>query len=311
MRHIDRLNLIDRIGRELQSRMTYSDIDIYLRGFGIDTTKSTTSVNSKWIYVKELLSNVTDDIIFAIADELEIEQTLRSSKTVDSQHSKFWLPGHFRLFLSHLSSFKAKTAQLQRALLSYGISAFVAHKDIKPSKEWQDEIEKALFSMDALAAILTPGFRESNWTDQETGVALGRGVLIIPIMKGVTPYGFIAKYQGLQSEGKTVGQVADSLFVTLATHPKTKTRIAEALVDQILVTPDPVKAFDKLVLLRRIETLPQEHLEKLRDGIPRNQQLSASGDFCALVDSMLKERALSTLAEQLSVDELRDDEIPF
>jgi hypothetical protein len=87
MRHIDRLNLIDRIGRELQSRMTYSDIDIYLRGFGIDTTKSTTSGNSKWVYVKDLLSNVDDEAIFAIADELEIEQSFRSSHNIASSRT--------------------------------------------------------------------------------------------------------------------------------------------------------------------------------------------------------------------------------
>jgi hypothetical protein len=80
MRQIDRLNLIDRIGRELQSRMTFSDIDIYLRGFGIDTRKKTPSVNSKWVYVKELLSDAADDVIFKLADELEIEQSFRSSR---------------------------------------------------------------------------------------------------------------------------------------------------------------------------------------------------------------------------------------
>lgn len=51
-------------------------------------------------------------------------------------------------------------------------------------KEWQDEIEKALFAMDALAVILTPKFNGSKWTDQEVGVAVGRAVLIIPIGKG-------------------------------------------------------------------------------------------------------------------------------
>ena len=54
--------------------------------------------------------------------------------------------------------------------------------------------------MDALAAILTPGFNESKWTDQEVGVAVGRGSLIIPIRKGMNPYGFIGKYQGMQGK---------------------------------------------------------------------------------------------------------------
>lgn len=79
MRNIDRLNLIDRVGRELQSRMSYSDIAIYLTGFGIDTSQKTSSVNSKWIYTKELLANVEEDVILQLADELEIEHSFKSS----------------------------------------------------------------------------------------------------------------------------------------------------------------------------------------------------------------------------------------
>jgi len=58
MKNIDGLSLIDRIGRELQSRMSHSDIATYLRGFGVDTSKETSGVNSKWVYTKKLLSVV-------------------------------------------------------------------------------------------------------------------------------------------------------------------------------------------------------------------------------------------------------------
>ena len=56
--------------------------------------------------------------------------------------------------------------------------------------------------MDALIAILTPGFNESKWTDQEIGVAIGRKVPIVPIRIGLDPYGFIGKYQALQGAGR-------------------------------------------------------------------------------------------------------------
>lgn len=38
MKRLDRFSLIDRIGRELQSRISYTDIDVYLPAFGIDIT---------------------------------------------------------------------------------------------------------------------------------------------------------------------------------------------------------------------------------------------------------------------------------
>ena len=60
-------------------------------------------------------------------------------------NDSMWLPNYFRLFVSHLSSFKASATHLKLALLPYGIHCFVAHEDIKPSKEWEIEIENALF----------------------------------------------------------------------------------------------------------------------------------------------------------------------
>jgi hypothetical protein len=311
MKRIDRLNLIDRIGRELQARMSYADIDVYLSEFGVDIKKDTPSINSKWVYTKNLLANVPDNTILKLADELKIEHDFVGPREIDLSDSKFWLAGHFRLFMSHLSAFKAKAAKLQNALRAYGISAFVAHEDIEPTKEWEEEIEKALFSMDALAAILTPGFKESNWTDQEIGVAVGRDVLVIPIRKGLDPYGFIAKYQGLQSEGKTVGEVADSIFQILANHPKTKSRMADALVEQIIVSSIVSDAKRKLSLLRRVGMLPDRHLEKLRDNIIENKNLAESGDFLSLINTMLKERGISISTKKQQKEELSNDSIPF
>ena len=242
---------------------------------------------------------------------MEIEHGFVAPRENDLGDSKFWITGHFRLFLSHVSSFKVKTAQLQKALRAYGISAFVAHEDIEPTKEWQIEIEKALFSMDALAAILTPGFKESNWTDQELGVAIGRDVLIVPIRKGLDPYGFIAKYQGMQGDGKTIGEVADYLFQVLANHPKTKSRMADALVEQILVSSEVSDANVKLGLLRKIGSLPEKHLEKLRENVLENKKLSKSDSFVATVNEFLKERGLSVLAKEQEAAETFDDDIPF
>ena len=73
MRKIDRMNLMDKIGRELQSRMSYSDIKVYLQSLGIDCNKETSNINSKWIYVKDLLASESDETIIKIADELKIE----------------------------------------------------------------------------------------------------------------------------------------------------------------------------------------------------------------------------------------------
>ncbi len=312
MKRIDRINLIDKIGRELQSTMTYVDIKTYLSGFGVDTEKSTSdNGGSKWVYVKDLLGSEPEKIILEIADELEIEHDYVHQDIVEIPDSKFWHPNHFRLFLCHLSTFKVKTGQLQKILIEYGISSFVAHKDIEPTKEWQDEIEKALFSMDALAAILTPKFDESKWTDQEIGVAVGRDVLIIPIRKGMDPYGFIGKYQGMQGDGKTIRQVADRMFRILSNHPKTKEKLAGDLVDQITLANDAEDAAKKLTLLRSFEALPQKHLEKIRENCKGNKIIIDSKEFVELLNEMLLERELDPLVFAETYESSFDDDIPF
>ncbi len=85
---------------------------------------------------------------------------------------RIWGPYHVRVFLSHKATVKVQTSQLKQSLARCGIAAFVANEDIEPTQEWQREVERALFSMDALVALLTPDFHDSNWTDQEVGVAI-------------------------------------------------------------------------------------------------------------------------------------------
>jgi len=112
---------------------------------------------------------------------------------------RIWGDVGFRVFLSHKSEVKKETAALKDGLRLFGISCFVAHEDIHPTQAWQDEIENALASMDGFVALMTEDFHDSNWTDQEVGYAVAKGVPIIAVRLGKDPYGFIGKFQALSS----------------------------------------------------------------------------------------------------------------
>lgn len=112
---------------------------------------------------------------------------------------RIWGDDGFRVFLSHKSEVKKETAEIKDGLRLFGISCFVAHEDIHPTKAWQDEIENALASMDGFVALMTDSFHDSDWTDQEVGYAVARGVPIIAVRLGKDPYGFIGKFQALSS----------------------------------------------------------------------------------------------------------------
>lgn len=309
MRVIEKIELLNRIGQELQSRMGYSDIDVYLSAYGVDCKDFQPSTNSKWVYVKELLANADEYLLLTIADELELDHNYSS---VAPREATFWKAGHFKLFLSHLASFKVNTARLQQALKQYAITSFVAHEDIEPSKEWQIEIETALHTMDAMVALLMPGFKESNWCDQEVGVTVGRNVLIIPVMKGLDPYGFIGKYQGIQATNKNIGEVAKEIFETIISSPKTRTKILRSLSNAASQSTEVSEAMKKVMLLHSIAKLPQDILDSMKIAISENSVLVNSKVFIDELNKLLSSNNIEGLAigGETATTEW-DDNIPF
>ncbi|CAH6909188.1 TIR domain-containing protein [Vibrio chagasii] len=308
MNGLERIEFLDTIAVELQSRMTFVDIDTYFRGHGVPL-KDNCSTNSKRSYSKEMLSDVGDELLFKIAKELSIETP--EKEVVPIKEVTFWKAGHFKLFLSHLASFKVQTSHLQAALRKYAISSFVAHEDIEPTKEWLGEIEAGLQTMDALVAILMPGFQESKWCDQEVGIAVGRDVLIIPVRKGLDPYGFIGKYQGIQAQGKNIGEVALAIFTTLVKSPKTKNKVLLALSGAISNATTPEEAIEKVEILKSLDNVSNELIESLKDQVLDNSLLMDSPDFVSKFNALLTKFGVIKLSAGKVAPELEWDDIPF
>lgn len=238
MRVSERLELINRIGRELQARYSYSDIDVVLKNFGIEPPIGE-SYNSKWLYSKEALKPVSDGTLVKIAKELDLD--IMPLLTLVGESPRPWKDNDcFRLFLSHLAVHKDKATRLKVALGKYHINAFVAHEDIEPTREWQKEIERALLHMDAMLTIHTKGFSQSVWTQQEIGFALGRNIKVIAFKFEETPSGFIAKEQAVLRRGRDAEGVAEEINTLLINDPKTKTRMAEILSKYQTIEDDEI-----------------------------------------------------------------------
>jgi hypothetical protein len=141
-----------------------------------------------------------------------------------------WEAGVFRLFVSHTSANRERGAGLRSVLAAWGVDAFVAHDAIEPTREWQNVIEAALLTCDALCAIVTPDFVESRWCDQEVGFAMARRIVVVPIKADADPHGFIGKYQAVATTGASMRIVAERLFEALARSPSTANRMAPAIV---------------------------------------------------------------------------------
>lgn len=231
MRVSVRLDLISRIGRELQSRYTFNELYSYLSAFRVPYLENGPT-NSKWSYVKAVLDNQSNEIILKIAQDLEIDTPdLHISSVSNNERTlpRFWKDSsRFRLFISHLAKDKDKATRLKGTLEYYSISSFVAHEDIHPTLEWQTEIERGLYAMDAMVAIHTKGFSVSFWTQQEIGFALGRNIKVISLKMGENPTGFISKHQALTRRNRKAEKIAAEINDLLQTDSRTKQRLEEA-----------------------------------------------------------------------------------
>lgn len=103
-----------------------------------------------------------------------------------------------RIFFSYSSVDKEIVGALKKQLEFMGFEVFLAHDDIEPSVEWQEEIIKNLKSCVVFISLLTKSFKGSEWTDQETGMAIISDKFIIPLQVESPPYGFIGRIQSLQ-----------------------------------------------------------------------------------------------------------------
>jgi len=214
---------------------------------------------------------------------------------------RIWGSGRIRVFLSHISQHKQEVASLKECLQVYGMSGFVAHEDVEPTRVWQREIETALNTMHILIAILTPGFADSLWADQEVGYALGRGVKTIPIKTGALPHGFLGKQQAmvgnLSKPEALARKIASLVLQDGDLHPRMQDALTKALVESDCWAD--TQAIVKL--LETCDRFPEDQLRLISRALKENSQVKGAFGVPA---------TLKALVDKHSPPKPEDD-IPF
>jgi hypothetical protein len=185
---------------------------------------------------------------------------------------RIWGDAGYRVFFSHKAEVKKDVATLKADLRPFGVAAFVAHEDIHPTKEWQDEIENALSSMDAFVALMTPDFHDSLWTDQEVGYALGRNVPIIAVKLGSDPYGFIGRFQALSCIWTDTAREIVKLLIT-------RSGMADAYISAVGNCPGWETGNRLSEILPAIERLTDKQVHGLVSAFNDNGEVSGSFGF--------------------------------
>jgi hypothetical protein len=274
--------------REIAARLgteDYSLIDVTLRQFSLPVSDEWSG--GKDAYVLRMIEKADDDSLVELGQHVGFH-TETPSQGIDPP---FWRKGMFRLFVSHLAAHKVSAAKMQEAALEFGISCFVAHNDIEPTQEWQTQIETALATCDGVVALLHPEFHKSNWTDQELGFGMGRGVPVFAIRLGQDPYGFIGRFQAFNGNGKNAPAIAKELFDAFRKGKQTQKRMSEVLVGLFEESGSFAEAKERVGYLEEATTWDASHGSRVRAAVKNNSQVSGSWGVSDRVKALTKKWA--------------------
>jgi nucleoside 2-deoxyribosyltransferase len=278
----ERITLLKEISERLASE-DWSLIDLTLSQFKLPTSEVWQGTNTA--YVLHMAKDASDETLVALAQHVGFSFAEAPKAGVDPP---FWRKRMFRLFVSHLSSAKVFAAELQEALLRYGISAFVAHNDIEPTLEWQSQIESALATCDSLVALLHPAFHASNWTDQEIGFAMGRGLPVFAVRLGQDPYGFIGRFQAFAGHGKAANLLARELFDAYRKNKQTQKRMAEVVVTLFEESSSFADAKVRVGYLEELTVWETGFNARIQAAVEANSQIDGSWGVPERVAALIK-----------------------
>ncbi|MBA7529681.1 hypothetical protein ES705_21879 [subsurface metagenome] len=135
-----------------------------------------------------------------------------------------------RIFLSYSNMDKKLAGKIKSEFEKYYFTVFLAHDDISPSVEWIEKIIRELKRCHIFIPVLTNHFKNSDWTNQESGIAHILKKMIVPLKIHINPYGFISRFQAFSLKPKAIVDSCNKLVLTLAERPKVGNFIRDSLV---------------------------------------------------------------------------------
>ena len=108
------------------------------------------------------------------------------------------MSSNVKIFLSHSDKDKKIAAELKSKLSKHGLSVFLAHEDISGGSDWMSRLYEEIQNSKIFMMLLTKNYHPSNYTDQETGIAINCKKTMLPIcIDSTRPYGFASSKQAI------------------------------------------------------------------------------------------------------------------
>lgn len=300
----ERISLIKKIAAALGEE-PWTDLRLALSEFRVPEIEDAYGGGS-YGYVIECMKGANDEAVEGLHAYLYPDVSVTPAIGAAGP----WRENYFRLFLSHTHPHKDLAGGIRNFLLPRGVDSFVAHTAIEPTKEWRDEIESALATCDALAAIMTPDFIGSKWCDQEVGFCHGRGVLVLSVRQGADPHGFIDRWQALPGDTSDDASrnIAGRIYDTLLGNERTTQKMTPTIVHRFATS----SSFDDArTNFQRLTQIPPDHwtdemVEIAEKACEENRQIYEGNYYGTPIPDAVAAH-LDTALDRVPAD----DDVPF
>jgi hypothetical protein len=193
-----------------------------------------------------------------------------------------------KVFLSYHHSARKFARRVKGCLSGLGMDVFLAHEDLEPSTEWQEEILLHLRKCNVFMPLLTKSFHSSNWTDQETGIAFASEKFILPLKVSPDPYGFIGKLQALKVR-KEPEETCRKIVQVLASRPVLRDRARDGVIDAFLGSTSFEDSARVATALLKLKPYSTSQLNRIVEGASKNQQIYGGRRAREAVNELVRE----------------------
>lgn len=182
------------------------------------------------------------------------------------------LPG-LRAFLSYSHVDRHLAGRIREELQKFGIAVFLAHEDINPSHEWQEEILRELDQCHIFLPLLTRRFHVSRWTDQETGLAIAKRKVIVPLRVDVNPYGFAGRFQAFAFHRNRPPRSCGQLLQIVRANTRLRSRALNSLINALGESVNFDESRDKSALLLESQAFSKAQINEIVRLSAKNDQI--------------------------------------
>lgn len=176
-------------------------------------------------------------------------------------------------FISYASDIKRTAGKIKGYLDRYGFNCFLAHEDILPQTQWPKEIVKALNQCDLFLPLLTSGFIESFFCQQETGFSYCRDVEILPVMISKAPMGMIADLQAVKFNKEEFESSCWKIVVHVGKRKNLSGPVLDALIKWFGQSNTYKEGTESAKKILNEFDFSKEQIEAIRNHIKTNHQI--------------------------------------